>query len=283
MEKFTNFRDPGTGISPFMPVPDEDRGRPVVRRLKWVAALPLILLRVPFFLVLAVLLAVPNEVIKRGASFFLLNFVFSLNLGRGFLSDLAIEGVKRSSYKKVQASLPLAGQVIICNYTSGLDALVCYLLGGGGVFVLSNGNGELVKYSLLEFLLYSIGWQCAGAPVEDLSKYADEIVFLFVEGTASNGKSILKYNVPQKVDLKLLKVRLMTVRLSPPKLTTPVPDRFYWARLLRNVSLRFRIRIAECPGLSWDEIRQKSSEISRLRLVDLGVKEKQQFLGAYSR
>ncbi|KAJ4357043.1 Lysophosphatidic acid:oleoyl-CoA acyltransferase 1, partial [Neurospora sp. IMI 360204] len=117
MEKFSQFRDRGSGISPFMPSPAPESSLP--SRLFG----PLIfLLRLPFFLLYTISYFLLLPLLPSPLRKLLLWGIFALT--GTWWSDLQLDGVKRGSLSQQPPTrIPRAGTVIAANFTSPLDAV----------------------------------------------------------------------------------------------------------------------------------------------------------------
>ncbi|GMM38825.1 lysophosphatidic acid acyltransferase [Saccharomycopsis crataegensis] len=291
MEKFTQWRDPGTGISPFMPVSKPKKSNVIIAVLQTLPKIVLALLRTPpLMLYSLVYCMVPLAFVRRWVISFLLNFLFSTNLF-GSSYDASIEGIKRSNTKLKKANMPHPGDVIIVNHTSPLDGMVLYLISSNCSFLTFTKDGALVELSVWEVFTSALSLEKPNKPPVKLANYANKVVYLFAEGTTSNGKSILPYNKGYNSVVteakKGHKLKILAMKLTPSQLTTPIPKpvvSYLWELLTNFGALMFRIRIELLDEhQSLQSIREKSAEIGRLRLVgaQLDIVNKGLFVEAY--
>lgn len=298
MEKFTEWRDPGTGILPFMPI-GRRRRTPLLERLVQLVLTVFYFVSKAVPLALLVLLtAIPVALVRQFVLKAILSCVFSTNyLSFGTdLVDLGIEGVKKSNYKLVKANSPQKGDFVVVNFTSPLDPVLWYILCSDAVYVTFSEDGKsLVELSFAETIAHSLSSEPldSGKQVKLLS-LKGKCVFFIAEGTTSNGKAILPYNYSEQTkallsqNRALFKFKVMSTRLVPGDLTTPVPElKFgYLMRLLRHTStLQFKTRLllVDPDQLQWELLRQKSADLGRVRAVgrELDIQSKRRFLKKY--
>lgn len=136
MEKYTTWRDNGTGIAPFLP---NTVRKPssiatacsiVVLAVKAVVALPLILLY-----------SFTKQNVLLGL---ILKLVFS------WKEEVSVQGIKKRDVEKSK-HYPQKGKLYICNCTSPLEALSAVLLAQGPVSLLVPSNDIVYKVSVKGF------------------------------------------------------------------------------------------------------------------------------------
>lgn len=132
MEKFSNWRDKATGISPFMPIPfpnsTQNKGNTsnnkystkfnkfIYQLVLFFTKLPLFLTKLPFFIIASILYAI------TGLHIFL-RFVFTFLFGFAPIR-YAVDGIKSSQVEKLRSYEPQRGDLIIANYSSPLDGYI---------------------------------------------------------------------------------------------------------------------------------------------------------------
>ncbi|SCV06045.1 LANO_0H20890g1_1 [Lachancea nothofagi CBS 11611] len=198
MEKFTNWRDKGTGIAPFLPTPPylaQEKGFQAVLSvskfvLKTICALPVIILA------LASSWA-PGRVSKTLWGV-VAKIVCNWNL------QVAIQGVKR---RDKQSKLPAVNEVYVVNCSSPLDCVVLWFLAQGpAAFCIPSVRGKTVRFfhlTIWQFVKFTLNngelpVLASLAEVDNIAQLKNRVVYLFAEGTTSNGKSILPFTVSQE-------------------------------------------------------------------------------------
>lgn len=224
MEKFSNWRDKGTGISPFMPVE-----LPKLPLKKFLVDPLTLLVKLPVFLFLyAVATVAPKPVFKV---IFTLLFRFE---------DLAllVEGVRRTKTAEIDQHRPSTNQVIVSNWVSPLDVFVIYLISTvgslGDIDVLVPLKTGVYKLTPWQTVLLFFGEDISvGAKVSDLAKSSGKLVILFAEGTATNNRAVLPVvQVPQTfTSLAQFSYAALVLKVYPNSLTLPIPHLTKWQYL----------------------------------------------------
>lgn len=242
MEKFSNWRDKGTGISPFVPIPEPST--PLYSRI----ISPLIsLIKLPILLSLFLLSFIwtSPSLIK-----IIIKFLFSFSK-----IDFSVQGIKRSNLIKINQSKPSLNQIIFVNYITPIDSLFLATISNVSswrklAFVIPDSKGDTYVYSMWGFIKHSFQFPhsiTSGKKIT-LDKLLKQnlVVFYFIEGTPSNNRSILplqkNISIPTSVSAKLL-----ILKIYPPFLTLPVPTvsltKYIFTLLtgLHNRSIKFRL------------------------------------------
>lgn len=267
MEKYGAFRDKGSGIAPFFPVPTQPSG----------VALPfhifLVFFRIPLLL-----------------GFTLAYFCFFCWLPIGSLGkkaalwcilgspgiwwiDLQVDGVKRGSLGKNSIRLPHPGSVIASSYTSPIDALYLAAI-FDPLFTRSFPNSRQVqRITLWQAMIYAL----MPTPVEPpkgtvlvdvstlLKTHPDRCIAVSPECTTTNGRGILPFSpslltVPEKT-----KIFPISLRYTPADITTPVPNSyitFLW-NLTSKPTHCIRVRIAEATHNTSVSLMKASKPMAR--------------------
>ncbi|KAG9965488.1 putative vacuolar protein sorting protein Vps66, partial [Aureobasidium melanogenum] len=249
MEKYSAFRDRGSGIAPFFPIPTQPAGY----------ALPFH----AFLFVVRVFFLVPITV----AYFLLLSWLPIGSLGKKAVLwcmlgvpgiwwiDLGVDGVKKGSLGQNQHKLPQPGSVIASSYTSPIDALYLAAI-FDPVFTRSfPGERKVQRITLFQAMLQALMPPVLSppkdaklVPISDiLRETPDRCVAVFPECTATNGRGILPFcpsllTVPVKT-----KIFPVSLRYTPADVTTPVPGSYFsflW-NLCSKPTHCIRVRIAE--------------------------------------
>lgn len=282
MEKFSNWRDKGTGISPFMPVP-VPRSTGSITWLIFLLRLPVLFLIVPLYVVF------PIQLVAK----FLALVVLGFNR-----YDFSVEGIRRSRTDEIERQRPAVGDFVITNYTSPLDGL--FLAGLSDTFwynivlLVPDVNGKLYEYSIWSFFWLTLS-KDIGKPMltveADYVKYKNKLVFVFAEGTPSNNKALLSFvpkiaSVPAELGFHF---KSLALRLSPSYLTTPIPvvgpvqylylvlshydqNSYIRAKLIRHERADYGKQFSIEDAAS-------SFELAQLNVIgkDLGIAEKRKF------
>lgn len=186
MEKYTNYRDKGTGISPFIPVNPTRHGK-LYKILQWIVFI------VKCLLLLPVLLCLLGVSFNGSMIYLLMKLLF------GYSVDVTVQGKRKRAINK-RVDYPHRGLLYLCNYTSALDAIVCYIISQDtNVLYLVVKDNEVYGMRLYNFLNYSLGQVELVACGEKINNWQevcnDYTCFLFAEGTTSNGKSVLPFEI----------------------------------------------------------------------------------------
>jgi len=249
MERYTQFRDRGSGISPFLPVPSPDNATYLlVRVFLFCMRLPFLLsISITYFLFLQWL---PLGVLLRKAVLWAI-----LGIPGIWWVDLQIDGVRRGSLGQNLSRLPQGGTVIAATSTSPLDALY---LGAvfDGVFTISYPGTRLVQQTSLLGAIFAAFSSPSKQPPqgaqlqsigEILERYPVRPIVVFPECTTTNGRGILRL-APSLLSVPAgTKVFPVSLKYSAADITTPIPDsyiKFIWD-LLSAPTHSLRVRIGE--------------------------------------
>lgn len=292
MEKFTNWRDKATGISPFMPThrPKKLAGSPpAVQALK--------LDEISHFLVVLAKLVLGLPVL---ATWFLLAY-FGLNLSwldtafalvaAGFSSELSIEGIRT---KNISDSLKLQpNDLVFANFTSPFDYFGVLAASSTRKVVLATSiNHQLYALTPRQLVLKSLGSHLGSTlPKLDAATCRGKVLVVFAEGTTTNGKAVMKFDISQQgwnsyldqIDYSY-KVRSLTIKLVPSHLTTPMPIApwRYWYRVLGCLRVTAKLRINSVNnGRDINDIRKSFTNNGKLKLVEFDTNDKLQLLQVY--
>ncbi|KUL90712.1 hypothetical protein ZTR_00009 [Talaromyces verruculosus] len=249
MEKFSQFRDRGSGIAPFLPIPTPRSGYALpLHVFLFCFRLPLLIfVCLSYF---AVLQWLPIGSLGKKASLWCILGVPSL-----WWIDLQVDGVKRGRLASQRARLPISKCIIASSFTSPIDPL--YLAAVfDPIFTASYPNTRKVEHlSLLQAIMRSFSYPLANPPSDtqlvDLSelleKYQSRPIVVFAECTTTNGRGILPLSrslvsVPPRT-----KIYPVSLRYTEADVTTPVPGTyvtFLW-NLLSKPTHFIRVRVAE--------------------------------------
>lgn len=286
MEKFSSWRDKATGISPFMPnqFPLVQEKSPIKKWTKIILKSPIFVLKFPFFLLISLLYSILGLPILLK---FIIRFLFGFNR-----IDFSVDGVKKSQTDKLNSFKPHPNDIIVANYISPLDGYFFAMLSNSSkiVILVPDKKGDLYQHTPRSLFNHCFTYDNGKQPlVEDLSTLKDKIVFLLLEGTPSNNKSVLpfiKLNSRYKFD-ENFKIKSLILKIIPNYFTLPISyiGKFqYLFQLLTNLSKNSLIRFKIYKYYNFDltEIRC-SYELNSLSLInqDLNLDSKEKFINYY--
>ncbi|EXJ62150.1 hypothetical protein A1O7_02583 [Cladophialophora yegresii CBS 114405] len=249
MERFSQFRDKGSGIAPFLPIPTESAG----------IALPfhifLYICRVPLLIIFAlswflVLQWMPLGILGRKAALWCI-----LGIPGIWWIDLQIDGVKKGSLAQNKSKIPQEGSIIASSSASPIDPLYLAAI-FDPIFAATYPSTRLVEPISLLTAIYRTfahpklepAYNAKLVDIEKLIKQNPErIIAVFPECTTTNGRGILPLSPSLVTIPPRTKVFPVSLRYTPPDVTTPIPHcyfSFLW-NLCSKPSHCIRIRIAE--------------------------------------
>lgn len=279
MEKFSLWRDPATGIAPFIPAIDRSYNV-VIGTVKLIILVPLILV----------------------LSFF--NLVLDLPRIKLLLGNITKITVEYSSgdnrWRQKAMTSPKAGDLIVSNFVSPADSLVYASVLRSAVFVVpavSTGKYHQLTASQIQKLALSSPMDLqklqSSEPFEKIvsrAKKSSSIVVVFAESTTSNGKGLLKL-APLPLDElpDSTKVFSSAIKYTPSTITTPIPNQSYWAWWFRCIArpdlITVRVRLnspAPAAQTSIRRISEKICEAGKITMVGFGPDDKQEFFKAWN-
>ncbi|KAI0995268.1 hypothetical protein K3495_g12914 [Podosphaera aphanis] len=248
MEKYTRFRDRGTGITPFLPVNSESR------RAYLPLHLILFILRLPF-LVIGICCLLLLQWLPFGLLFKKIVLWMILGILGLWWIDLQIDRVKKGTLAKDYADkLPGPSDLIVSSFASPVDALYLAAL-FDPIFTASYPHTKQVReISLLQAISRALAnpeeHPPKNATMTDIStlvaKNRKRIIAVFPECTTTNGTGILPLSPCLHTSPSEAKIFPINLRYTPSDITTPVPGyfSFLW-KLLSQPSHSIRVRIAE--------------------------------------
>jgi len=249
MEKYSQFRDRGTAIAPFLPVP------PPSFSLPWAPVyLCLFGLRAPFVIIVSILYFVFLEYLPVGSPVRYGVLWLMLGIPGVWWVDLQVDGVKRGQLGSSRDNLPCAGTIIASSFTSPLDPLYLAAI-FQPIFTRSYPNTRKVeRITLLRAILHAFS-SPALSPRPDArlvtlkqlsSANPNKIICVFPETTTTNGRGILPLSPSLLSADSNTKIYPVNLRYTPQDITTPVPGGYFawfW-RLLSKPTHQMRVRIA---------------------------------------
>lgn len=291
MEKYTNWRDNGTGIAPFLPNTIRKPSKVMTACLlgilgvKTIIMLPLIMLY---------LLTGQNNLLGL-----ILKFTFS------WKEEITVQGIKKRDVRKSK-HYPQKGKLYICNCTSPLDAFSVVLLAQGPVTLLVPSNDIVYKVSIREFITFILAGgldiKLYGHEVAELSQLGNTVNFMFAEGTSCNGKSVLPFSITGKklkefiepsittmnpAMAKTKKFELQTIQIKTNKTaitTLPISNMEYLSRFLnKGINVKCKINEPQVLSDNLEELRVALNGGDKYKLVSrkLDVESKRNFVKEY--
>ncbi|KAF2126283.1 hypothetical protein P153DRAFT_369620 [Dothidotthia symphoricarpi CBS 119687] len=249
MEKYSQFRDKGTAIAPFLPVPS-----PPSSFLWTPVHVFLFFTRLPFVIGFSILYFGILDWLPVGHAI-KYAVLWSMLMAPGvWWVDFQVDGVKRGQLSSAKEQLPKPGTIIASSYTSPLDPL--YLAGiFQPIFTRAYPNTRKVeRITLLRAILLAFSHPTLSPPdtsnLVTLAQLTAEnptsIICVFPECTTTNGRGILPLSpclLSAAGDTKIYPVNL---RYTPQDVTTPVPGNYlsWFYNLLSKPTHQMRVRIA---------------------------------------
>ncbi|KAF2751113.1 hypothetical protein M011DRAFT_415795 [Sporormia fimetaria CBS 119925] len=246
MERYTQFRDRGTGIMPFYPVASPERSlllKPVMLAVFLIKLALVITISLLYFCVLE-WVAPPS--IKMPV---LCALLFCTGV---WVVDLRVDGVRRGELSKNPNRRPHPGSIIAANFNSPLDPL--YLAAFfGPIFTQSYPDTRLLEPITLFraiCLAFSAPQPKPSNPANLISlsdlqrKHPNAIFCVFPECTTTNGRGILPLSPSLLSADPQRKIFPVSLRYTPADVTTPLPgDVIGWlwralAPLTHNLAVR---------------------------------------------
>lgn len=276
MEKFSTWRDKGTGISPFLPVDQPSSSfksyivNPILLAFKW-----------PSFIVLYLLASFAPKIILR--------VIARFYLGVSEI-DLLIEGIRKLKRADIEKNKLDVGDIVVANFVSPIDIFVLFLVSKvkslGDIVVIIPHQNSL--YSFLAWDLVSLCFQALEDPVQNGKKVIDfqqatkgKLAVVFAEGTASNNKAVLPL---QNAVAPLLaapgsQVKVAIVRYHPGAVSLPVPHKTPFQYVCSLLTLRqvfVKVKLVPVGEKTLKSCKNAFAE-NGLSSVELGAADKVKF------
>lgn len=250
MEKYSQYRDRGSGIAPFFPVRPDPSGIALpLHVFLFACRLPLLLGASAIYFLLLSWLSV--GLLVRKAALWLI-----LGIPGVWWIDLQIDGVRRGSLAKHHKNrLPSPGTVIASSFTSPLDALYLAAI-FDPVFTISYPNTRLVeRVNLFRAFLHALAPPATHPPPNAklttlaalIAQNPDTSIVVWPECTTTNGRGILPFSPSLLTVPARTKIFPLSLRYSPGDVTTPIPQTYFdflW-NLCSKPTHCIRVRIAE--------------------------------------
>ncbi|KAI1362101.1 hypothetical protein F5Y08DRAFT_313158 [Xylaria arbuscula] len=254
MEKYSQFRDKGSGISPFLPISTPTS-------LMWrIIGTWLFILRFPFFVLVCasfflVLDHLPIPAVGRKLLLWLI-----LAIPGVWWIDLQLDGVRRGALSQQDPSrFPREHAVIAAQFTSPIDAIYLASI-FDPIFVISYpGTRKVQRVSLFRAATLALAPPTTTAPATGLTDLRTlvrdnphRVIAVFPEMTTTNGKGILPLSTSLLTVPEDAKIFPVSLRYTAPDITTPIPGAwmsFLW-NLLSRPNHYIKVRIAEGVSLT---------------------------------
>ncbi|KAF4548752.1 Hypothetical protein D9617_25g060820 [Elsinoe fawcettii] len=267
MEKYGAFRDKGSGIAPFFPVPTQPSGiaLPFHAFLAFVRVPLLIGFSLTYFLLFSWF---PIGSLGKKAALWCI-----LGVPGIWWVDLQVDGVKRGSMLgKNSSRIPHPGSVVAPSFTSPFDALYLAAI-FDPLFTRSFPDTRQVQQiTLWQAIFDAFSLTPKDPPIGTrlvdvatlLREHPDRIIAVFPECTTTNGRGILPLSpciltVPEKT-----KIYPISLKWQASDITTPVPGSYFtfiW-NLCSKPTHTVRVRIAEA---TYNTSLSSTKEKQRLR------------------
>ena len=276
MEKYTKWRDAGTGIAPFLPVDLPEQSMAMLPLRLVLVLLKTILLVVALLLLLLVetLLQFALASVSRTAYHYVL--AYTARLALLFLGFIKLP----MTYDGRVRARPRKGDVVIVNRSSPVDILILAWLYPGAIFTRTGPEMLFQSQSLFGAMISSFRLQHTrkGYQLTDYVRgHSDRVIIIFPEATTSNNRGILAF-CPIMVE----RAYVLSIKYNnPPYLATPIPGRF-WHFMWALLSLP--IHVCRLKGSSKAIDKDHAGTLSRLGrvpLTQLGIEDKDAFLQAW--
>ncbi|KAL5119278.1 Lysophosphatidic acid:oleoyl-CoA acyltransferase 1 [Pleosporales sp. CAS-2024a] len=250
MEKYSQFRDKGTAIAPFLPVP------PAPASFLWTpVSVSLFLLRLPFLLGISVLYFCFLEYMPIGHTIRYCALWLMLGIPGVWWVDLQVDGVRRGQLHTSSSHLPRPGSIIASSFTSPLDPLYLAAI-FQPIFTRSYPHTRTVeRITLFSAIKLAFSAPALHPPADSTrlvtlkqltEQFPHKIICVFPESTTTNGRGILPLCPSLLSATPTTRIYPVNLRYTPQDITTPVPGSYaawLW-KLLNKPTHQMRVRIA---------------------------------------
>ncbi|KAK7203081.1 hypothetical protein BZA70DRAFT_81197 [Myxozyma melibiosi] len=314
MEKFSIWRDKGTGIAPFLPHPsstfrsDGDTSAQAIclRAGNILLAIVSVAIKLPLCLIycilhsVIVLLPLPPAV-KSLSTKVLLRIIGLFYWRVSYASGRSgVRSRRASSSKKT----PNAGDVVVSNFVSPLDAMV-YSTEFDCCFVIPTPTGAYQTYNTLQAFIAATrlpnitklsGSSSVLSDIVSKAKSKDKVVVLFAEGTTTNGRGFL-YSSAMKIKLDSTSTENTLIpshiKYTPPDVSTPVPVSSVFIYLLKlmcnwkgwSVRVQFGTPVPQTAEGSIAQCIDSICTLGRIKKLgdELNAESKAEFVKAWTK
>lgn len=283
MEKFTNWRDKGTGIAPFLP--------PTVGSPSFASQLGYTIIFILKCIILLPGLILYKITASKVIGSWMLSFLFNWKV------DLNVQGVKRRELNKA-AHYPQRDRIYICNSSSALDALVLDMIAQGPSWFLIPFENVLYKMNKEQYMNFaldgSLNAKKFGKEVSSIGQLENSVVFVFPEGTCSNGKSVLPFEITEEIlrefidpsnHNKSATIQAIQLKVNG-SLVTPLSLSKYtfFSRMLAK-GVHVKVKIHEKQQITpFENLRISLNDGNKFKLVSktLNMESKRKFVEEYT-
>ncbi|KAI9263099.1 hypothetical protein BY458DRAFT_514835 [Sporodiniella umbellata] len=309
MEKYSRWRDAGTGIQPFLPpVPPRTDSSFLILLTNGVHTISgsvLAILKIPIVFLLSILylllvlvlgiVLTPIKPLKRAwENFFSTVLIRAVLLLMGFFYIKTETVSTRKNRNNIISRKPVKkGDIIVANWTSYVDILyLAYKF--NPVFTQAYPETNKIKeISLWEALcsVKKIPTKNEGViTLKELSLKAKGPIVIFPEGATSNGRALLKFLPLFTEDISIELFHVMSFKYEygymSPTFTVGNP----WIHLFKlcsqfhntvnvRVLAKDEISLSQIP--TGETLLNSLSQISKLRKTNLDMNDKREFLAYY--
>lgn len=278
MEKYSKFRDEGTGIAPFQEARANSQDFNIFQKV--VIFLISLVLSLLSAVNLAFYFCLAKWILPNLLSRFLLKWLVFVPL-RLFYSTLQYEGERRASVRKKSIRKAQAGDVVLTNFVSPLDPLV-FESQRSVHFAFPTRDRLFERVSTSSAMTKALSApnpSASGTSLQDISANAAKsgaIVVVFVEGMTSNGRGLLTLKELNAQDIAKIDKQIYagSIRFTPMAATSPVPKslmNYIWTILNASWWYMAAVKISGEPlakaTLSSDQIAKTIAGLGRLRLL----------------
>ncbi|QLQ82458.1 hypothetical protein HG537_0H02200 [Torulaspora globosa] len=282
MEKFSDWRDKGTGIAPFLP--------PSVASISVAGKVGYTVLSV-----LKIILVSPLVVVYVLSGSKIVFGIIALILF-DWQVDVTVQGVKRRLVDK-REHYPHGDAVYVCNSSSAVDAHVLDSIANGESQFLVARDNQLYRMNKSQYMQFaldgSLDVKRYGKEIHSVEKCPDQVTFIFAEGTCSNGKTVLPFEIDDNHLAEALEplgsnlaVQVIHLKINA-SLTTPLKVS-KWEFISRAIvnGVHVKVKIYEPQALKpLERLRVVMNDGNKFKLVSktLNVEAKRKFVEEYEK
>ncbi|CCU81690.1 vacuolar protein sorting protein Vps66 [Blumeria hordei DH14] len=267
MEKFSQFRDRGSGIAPFFPL------TPNTSSIYVLLYSCFFLLRLPFFIISTTIYFLFLQWLPLGPLFRKILLWIILGISGIWWMDLQIDGVKKGSLAKKHAGrVPGPSDIVASSFASPIDAVYLAAI-FDPIFTISYPHTHQIKVISTFGAIFRAFSTPEGHPARNsnltdigtlVANNKRRVIIVFPECTTTNGKGILPCSPSLLASPETSKIFPLHLRYTPSDITTPIPGQyilFLW-NLLSRPTHSIRVRIAAAIENRLDSLSWKPSHVT---------------------